>query len=137
MDLQKLRAIKKSAIIHPLADVQSFNIGYDTTIWQFAVVLKGAVIGKNCNIAAHTFIEDDVIIGDNVTIKSGVYVWDGVRLEDNVFVGPGVAFTNDKRPRSKDYKDHDITIIKKGASLGSNTSILTGVTVGEFAMTGI
>ena len=123
--------------IHPLADVQSFNIGYNTRIWQFAVILHGAVIGENCNIAAHTFIEDDVQVGNNVTIKSGVYIWNGVCLEDDVFVGPAVVFTNDRRPRSKDYKNYGKTLIKMGASLGANSSILTGVTVGEYAMIGM
>ena len=80
---------------HTLSDVQSQNIGEDTRIWQFVVVLKGAIIGKNCNINAHVFIENDVVIGDNVTIKSGVQIWDGVTLEDNVFIGPNVTFTND------------------------------------------
>ncbi|MEQ9904675.1 hypothetical protein [Pectobacterium aroidearum] len=87
--------------IHPLSDVCSNNIGERTNVWQFSVILKGALIGTNCNICAHTFIENDVIIGDNVTIKCGVYLWDGIRIEDDVFVGPNVTFTNDKRPRSK------------------------------------
>ncbi len=137
MHPQKLKSIKPTATIHPSAEVHSFNIGYNTTIWQFAVILKGAVIGRNCNICAHTFIEDDVIIGDNVTVKSGVYIWNGIRLEDDAFVGPAVVFTNGIRPRSKHYKPHGITIVKRGASLGANTSVLTGVTIGEYAMTGM
>ncbi|MCV5555319.1 N-acetyltransferase, partial [Escherichia coli] len=87
--------------IHNLSDVKSLHIGKGTCIWQFVVVMDKAVIGENCNICANTLIENDVIIGDNVTVKSGVYIWDGVRIEDNVFIGPCVAFTNDKRPRSK------------------------------------
>ena len=63
--------------IHPLADVQSTNIGADTTVWQFCVILKEAVIGRNCNINCQVFIENDVIIGDHVTIKPGVQIWDG------------------------------------------------------------
>ena len=82
--------------IHPLADVQSTNIGTDTTIWQFCVILKEAVIGKNCNINCQVFIENDVVIGDNVTIKPGVQIWDGLKIEDNVFIGPNVTFTNEK-----------------------------------------
>ncbi|MFP3534379.1 DapH/DapD/GlmU-related protein, partial [Burkholderia sp. SIMBA_042] len=84
-----------------LADVQTDNIGEDTMIWQFCVVLKGAKIGKNCNMNCQVFIENNVIIGDNVTIKPGVQIWDGVTLEDNVFIGPNVTFTNDLIPRSK------------------------------------
>ena len=121
MHPQKLKSIKPSATIHPSSEVYSFSIGYNTTIWQYAVVLKGAIIGSNCNISAHTFVEEDVIIGDNVTIKSGVYIWNGVRLEDDVFVGPAVVFTNDLRPRSKDRKGQGITSIKKGVSLGAGT----------------
>lgn len=84
--------------IHPLSDVQSQNIGDETRIWQFSVILNGAQIGSNCNICAHTLIENDVIIGNNVTIKSGVYLWDGLRIGDNVFIGPCVTFANDKYP---------------------------------------
>lgn len=124
-------------MIHPLADVQSENIGSGTLIWQFAVVLKGAVIGENCNINCHTFIENDVIIGNNVTVKSGVYIWDGIKIEDDVFIGPAVVFTNDVRPRSKQRKPFEPTIIKKGASLGANTTILGGITIGEHSMTGL
>jgi UDP-2-acetamido-3-amino-2,3-dideoxy-glucuronate N-acetyltransferase len=123
--------------IHPLADVQSVNIGDGTTVWQFAVILKGAVIGSNCNINCHTFIENDVIIGDNVTVKSGTYIWDATRIEDDVFLGPNVVFTNDLRPRSKQRTTYPVTTIGTGASIGANTTILAGVTVGAYAMTGI
>ena len=91
--------------IHPLADVQSKQIGNQTQIWQFCVVLKEAVIGSNCNINCQVFIENDVIIGNKVTIKPGVQVWDGLRIEDNVFIGPNVTFTNDRYPRSKRYPE--------------------------------
>ncbi|MBO4439330.1 MAG: hypothetical protein J5798_08270 [Spirochaetaceae bacterium] len=70
-------------MIHKLADVQSKNIGKDTNIWQFCVVLPQAKIGENCNICANVFIENDVIVGNNVTIKCGVQLWNGVTLEDN------------------------------------------------------
>jgi len=125
------------AKIHPLSDVQSTSIGDDTTVWQFSVILNGAIIGKNCNICANTLIENDVVIGDNVTIKSGVYIWDGVTLHDNVFIGPCVAFTNDKRPRSKQYPDEFLKInVHQGASIGANSTILPGVTIGEMAIIG-
>jgi UDP-2-acetamido-3-amino-2,3-dideoxy-glucuronate N-acetyltransferase len=87
--------------IHPLAEVQSKSLGSGTQVWQFSVILEGAVIGKNCNINCHTFIENEVKLGDNVTIKSGVYIWNGIEMDDDVFVGPNVTFTNDKTPRSK------------------------------------
>lgn len=121
--------------IHKLADVQSKNIGQDTKIWQFCVVLEKAVIGKNCNICAHVLIENDVIIGDNVTVKSGVQLWDGIRIEDNVFIGPNVTFTNDLYPRSKKYPEKFLqTVVKKGASIGANATIVPGITIGENAM---
>ena len=123
--------------IHYLADVQSSNIGEGTSIWQFCVVFAGAKIGANCNICAQVLIENDVVIGDNVTVKSGVQLWDGVRIEDHVFIGPNVTFTNDLFPRSKVYPEKFLqTIIKKGASIGANATILPGVTVGENAMVG-
>lgn len=121
--------------IHKLADVQSKNIGQDTKIWQFCVVLEKAVIGKNCNICAHVLIENDVIVGNNVTVKSGVQLWDGIRIEDNVFIGPNVTFTNDLYPRSKKYPEKFLqTVVKKGASIGANATIIPGVTIGENAM---
>lgn len=124
-------------MIHPTSEVQSSNIGENTTIWQFCVVLKDAVIGKNCNINFNVFIENDVIIGDNVTVKSGVQLWDGIRLEDNVFVGPNVTFTNDKYPRSKNYPEKfQNTIVKKGASIGAGSVVLGGITIGENALIG-
>ncbi|WP_440616738.1 acyltransferase [Cysteiniphilum sp. 6C5] len=123
--------------IHPLSDVQSLNIGKDTRIWQFVVVMKQALIGENCNICSHCLIENRVSIGNNVTIKSGVQVWDGVTLEDDVFIGPNVTFTNDKKPISKQFlAEYPETVIKKGASLGANSTILPGVIVGEYAMIG-
>lgn len=123
--------------IHPLADVQSKNIGAGTRIWQFCVVFAAAKIGANCNICANVLIENDVVVGSNVTIKSGVQLWDGVRIEDNVFIGPNATFTNDRMPRSKIYPEQFLqTIIKAGASIGANATILPGVSVGEGAMVG-
>lgn len=125
------------AKIHPLADVQSEKIGNNTMIWQFCVVLKDAVIGDNCNINCHVLIENDVQIGDNVTIKPGVQIWDGVTLEDNVFIGPNVTFTNDLIPRSKEYPQAFArTVVKKGASIGANATIIAGNTIGEYALIG-
>ncbi len=124
-------------MIHPTADVQTLKIGAGTTIWQNAVILKDAVIGINCNINCHTFIENDVKIGDNVTVKSGVYIWDGIEIENNVFIGPSVVFTNDITPRSKKRVKFAKTIIKTGASLGAGCMVSAGITIGKFALTGM
>lgn len=126
-----------SFFCHKLSDVQSVKIGEKTTIWQFVVILKDAIIGENCNINALVFIENDVIIGNNVTIKSGVQIWDGICIEDNVFIGPNVTFTNDLVPRSKQYAEKYLkTTIKKGASIGANATIIAGNDIGEYAMVG-
>lgn len=123
--------------IHRLADVQTDSFGDNTSVWQFCVVLEGAVIGRNCNICAGVFIENDVVIGDNVTIKPGVQVWDGVTIEDNVFIGPNATFTNDPAPRSKVYPEsYSKTLVRKGASIGANATVVAGIEIGEYAMIG-
>ena len=122
------------AIIHSNSDVQSPNIGKNTTVWQYSVILKGAVIGDNCNINFNVFIENKVIIGDNVTVKCGVYLWDGIVIEDNVQIGPNVTFTNDKYPRAKQAFELQKTIIKKNVSIGAASTVLGGITIGENSM---
>jgi acetyltransferase-like isoleucine patch superfamily enzyme len=123
--------------IHPTSDVQSRNLGDNTQVWQFCVILPDAIIGKNCNICAHVFIENDVVVGDYVTIKSGVQIWNGVSIEDRVFIGPNVTFTNDLVPRAKVYTDtYERTQICKGASIGANSTIVAGVKIGEYAFIG-
>ncbi len=125
------------ASIHQTSDVQTSKIGEGSYVWQFCVILPEASIGQNCNINSHVFIENDVIIGDSVTVKSGVQIWDGVRLGDNVLIGPNVTFTNDLVPRSKQYpKSFEKTIIQYGASIGANSTIIAGVTIGSFAFVG-
>jgi len=124
-------------MIHKLADVQSVKIGRDTNVWQFAIILEGAIIGDQCNINCHTFIENDVKIGNRVTIKSGCFIWDGIIIEDDVFVGPNVSFTNDLRPRSKRKKYFPKTLLKRGSSIGANASILSGIKIGAYSMVGM
>ena len=123
-------------MIHSLSDCLSKNIGQNTNVWQYVVILSKAVIGDNCNICAHSFIENDVKIGNGVTVKCGVYLWDGITIEDNVQIGPNVTFTNDKYPRAKKDFTLQRTLIKNNASIGAGSTILGGVTIGENAMIG-
>lgn len=124
-------------MIHPLSDVQSLQIGAESNVWQFVVILAGARIGAHCNICSHCFIENDVVVGDRVTVKCGVQLWDGITIEDDVFVGPNATFSNDIMPRSKQYPQaYARTLVRRGASIGANATILPGVTIGAGAMVG-
>jgi len=124
-------------MIHPLSDVQSKNIGDDTFVWQFSIILKEAVIGKRCNINANVFIENDVFIGDDVTIKPGVQIWDGVYISNNVMIGPNVTFTNDRIPISKNINYINLkTIINESVSIGANATILCGIEIGTKTLIG-
>jgi serine acetyltransferase/dTDP-4-dehydrorhamnose 3,5-epimerase-like enzyme len=125
------------ARIHPAALVESSQIGEGTRVWAFAHILPGARIGRDCNICDHTFIENDVVVGDRVTIKCGVQLWDGVRIQDDVFIGPNATFTNDRFPRSRQHLvEYPRTVVRRGASIGANATIIPGVTIGEMAMIG-
>jgi acetyltransferase-like isoleucine patch superfamily enzyme len=123
---------------HSLAVVEpDVSIGRGTRIWAFAHIVKGAIIGEDCNICDHTFIEGRVRVGNRVTIKSGVFLWEGLEIEDDVFIGPGAVFTNDDRPRSGNHlKDYLKTLLKQGASIGANSTTLPKVTIGRWAMVG-
>jgi UDP-2-acetamido-3-amino-2,3-dideoxy-glucuronate N-acetyltransferase len=122
---------------HSSSICETDRVGPGTRIWAFAHVLPGAQIGAGCNICDHVFVENDVVIGDRVTIKCGVAVWDGLRIEDDVFVGPSVTFTNDPFPRSgAQLRDFPHTIVRQGASLGANCTVLPGITIGARAMAG-
>jgi|688.fasta_scaffold166525_1 UDP-2-acetamido-3-amino-2,3-dideoxy-glucuronate N-acetyltransferase len=123
--------------IHPQALCESTSIGAETRIWAFAHVLPKAIIGKECNICDHVFIENEVSVGNRVTIKSGVQLWDGIEVEDDVFIGPNATFTNDRFPRSKVYPEQFLKIkLCKGSSIGANATILPGLTIGANSMVG-
>lgn len=114
------------------------QIGAGTKIWHWVHVSSGALIGDNCVLGQNVFIGNKVVIGNNVKIQNGVSVYDGVSLEDDVFCGPGMVFTNVYNPRAfinrkDEFKD---TLVKRGATLGANCTIVCGVTIGEYAFIG-
>jgi acetyltransferase-like isoleucine patch superfamily enzyme/dTDP-4-dehydrorhamnose 3,5-epimerase-like enzyme len=141
-DVQRPTVTKQNAdgssfFAHPQAIVESPHIGRGTRIWAFAHVLPGARIGADCNICDGVFVENDVIVGDRVTIKCGVQLWDGVTLEDDVFIGPNATFTNDPFPRSRRHLEHfPKTLVRRGASIGANATLLPGLTIGEDSLVG-
>ena len=123
--------------IHPQALVETPHIGAGTRVWAFAHLLPGSVVGRDCNICDGVFIEGDARVGDRVTVKCGVQLWSGVTLEDDVFVGPNATFTNDPFPRSRAYPESfSRTVVRRGASIGANATLLPGITIGERAMVG-
>jgi acetyltransferase-like isoleucine patch superfamily enzyme/dTDP-4-dehydrorhamnose 3,5-epimerase-like enzyme len=123
--------------VHDRGICESTRVGPGTRIWAFAHVLPGARIGRDCNICDGVFVENDVELGDRVTVKCGVQLWDGVVVESDVFIGPNATFTNDRFPRSKVYPEtFRKTVIRRGASIGANATILPGIEIGESAMVG-
>jgi UDP-2-acetamido-3-amino-2,3-dideoxy-glucuronate N-acetyltransferase len=132
--------------VHPAALVESRRVGAGTRIWAFAHVMAGAVIGRDCNVGDHAFIESGARVGHGVTIKNGVQIWEGVTIGDEAFLGPAVVFTNDLRPRSpraqaasRRYQEKAWLVrtrVGRGASLGANAAVVCGVRIGAYAMVG-
>jgi UDP-2-acetamido-3-amino-2,3-dideoxy-glucuronate N-acetyltransferase len=114
------------------------TIGAGTKIWHFSHVMSGATIGEHCVLGQNVYVATTVIIGDHVKIQNNVSLYDGVICEDDVFIGPSVVFTNILNPRSfiERKNEYKKTIIKKGATIGANATILCGVTIGAYAMIG-
>lgn len=113
------------------------KIGEGTKIWNFCHIQQGAVIGKNCSLGQNVNVSNNVQIGNNVKIQNNVSVYEGVELEDYVFCGPSMTFTNDLRPRAKYPKGHlnyKKTLVKKGATIGANATIVCGNELGEWCM---
>ena len=133
-------------MIHPTAEVSDkAKIGKNTKVWNWVQIREGVQVGENCNISKGVYIDSDVKIGNNVKLQNNVSVFHGVEINDGVFVGPHVCFTNDMMPRAinsdgslKSADDWKVnkTIIKKGASIGANSTIICGVTIGKFALIG-
>ncbi len=128
----------KNFNIHKTSTIdQDVLIGEETNIWHYSHVSKNVRIGKNCNIGQNVFIGENVIIGNNVKIQNNVSVYDGVVLEDFVFCGPSCVFTNIKNPRSEFPRDnYEKTIVKSNASIGGNSTIICGVSIGKYALIG-
>lgn len=125
--------------IHPTATIdEGAQIGEGSRIWHFSHVRESAVIGRNCVIGEHVYIGPNVIIGDGVKIQNNVSVYEGVTVEDDVFIGPSVVFTNVINPRAFIERKNEFrpTRIRKGATLGANSTLICGITVGEYAMVG-
>ncbi|MFT3932723.1 MAG: acyltransferase [Chitinophagaceae bacterium] len=125
--------------VHPTAVIdENVSIGISTNIWHFSHIMPDARIGEACNLGQNVFVDVGVSIGDRVKIQNNVSVYKGVVIEDDVFVGPSVVFTNVINPRSFIDRKPEIlsTIIKQGATIGANATIVCGVTIGEYAMIG-
>lgn len=123
-----------NVFVHPNGLCESDAVGPGTRIWAFAHVLGGAVVGAGCNLCDGVFVEGGARLGDNVTVKNGVSVWDRVTLEDDVFVGPDAVFTNDLRPRAfvkKASSELVPTLVRRGATIGANATVVCGIIVGE------
>lgn len=126
----------KEFFVHDRGICESQQIGKGTKIWAFAHVLPGARIGSDCNICDNVFIENDVCVGDRTTIKCGVQLWDGVTLGNDVFIGPNATFTNDRFLHSKDDLGKLQTVVRSGASIGANATILPGIEIGTGVVVG-
>ncbi len=129
---------------HQSAEVStSAHVGQNTKIWNNSQVLSGAHIGDNCTIGHNCLIASNAHLGNGVKLESNIDVWDGISIEDNVFVGPSAVFTNDKTPRAEYPKKQfphlgvwEKTLIRYGASIGANVTILPGITIGKYALVG-
>ena len=125
-------------MIHESAYVEDAEIGEGTNIWHFVHVRKGAKIGKKCNIGKGVYIDVNVVIGDNCKIQNFATLYDGVTVGNDVFIGPHVCFTNDSYPRALLWDENRLvkTMINDGASIGANSTILAGITIGRYALIG-
>lgn len=125
--------------VHPSAYVdEPCSIGKGTKIWHFCHVMPGARIGKNCILGQNVHVANDVVIGHNVKIQNNVSIYTGVELEDDVFCGPSCVFTNVTNPRSQVIRRHlyERTLVRRGATIGANATIVCGATVGRYAFIG-
>jgi UDP-2-acetamido-3-amino-2,3-dideoxy-glucuronate N-acetyltransferase len=128
-----------SVVVHPLALCESAQIGPRTRVWAFAHVMPGAVVGADCKVGGHAFVEGGAVVGNRVNVKNNVLLWDRVTVEDDVFLGPNAVFTNDRNPRvafRKDPTEFSPTLVRRGATIGANATIVCGVEIGDHAFVG-
>ena len=133
----RARGLDPSVFVHPKGLCESDRVGPRTRVWAFAHVLPGAEVGADCNVCDHAFIEGGARLGDRVTVKNAVLVWDRVTVEDEVFLGPNMVFTNDLRPRVGFKKSRGQllpTLVRRGATIGANATVLCGLTIGAHAL---
>lgn len=128
--------MNRDFFVHPQAIVETADIGSGTRIWAFSHVMKNVRLGADCNVGEHCYLESGVVIGNDVVIKNGVAVWVGVTVEDRAFLGPNCVFTNDIYPRSKVVNARVQTIVREGASIGANATILCGHEIGRYSLIG-
>jgi UDP-2-acetamido-3-amino-2,3-dideoxy-glucuronate N-acetyltransferase len=128
-----------SYFAHPTAVIDpDCAIGKGTRIWHFSHIMTGAVIGENCNLGQNVVVSPDVVLGRNVKVQNNVSIYTGVVCEDDVFLGPSMVFTNVMNPRSAVVRrdQYQKTLVKRGATIGANATILCGITIGEYAFIG-
>ncbi|MEO6637851.1 MAG: acyltransferase [Ginsengibacter sp.] len=131
--------MERKNFIHETSVVdEGAQIGEGTSVWHFCHIMPGAKIGNNCNLGQNTFVDNNVVIGSGVKIQNNVSVYNSVTIEDDVFIGPSVTFTNVTNPRAFVERKHEFkkTLVKKGASIGANATIMCGIEIGEYSMVG-
>jgi len=135
----KQKSSNRGSFIHESAYVdQPCNIGDGTRVWHFCHIMKNATIGKDCILGQNVYVGSNTVIGDRCKIQNNVSLYDGVILEDDVFCGPSMVFTNVVNPRSSVSRKHEFkqTLVKRGASIGANASIVCGITIGQYSFVG-
>lgn len=132
-------SIATSTTLHPTAIVDDGAIiGNNTKIWHFCHIMSGTIIGDNCSLGQNVFTANKVILGNNVKVQNNVSIYEGVTCEDDVFLGPSMVFTNVINPRSHVSRKHEYkaTLVKQGASIGANATIVCGITLGKYSFVG-
>ncbi len=136
MNAERKQSVSSHYFKHPLALVESDDVGEETRVWSWTHIMKGAKVGRDCNIGEHCFLESGCSIGDRVIVKNGISIWELVTVEDDAFLGPNMVFTNALDPRSGFRRPLVPTLVSKGASIGAGAILICGITLGEYCMVG-